>query len=218
MRTPLAVILNGAEVVKIAPDLALAKRAATKISSNATRLNEMMAELLDALTSKGGGQLPLNLSSFDIEELVDEVRGACHLPGASVEADAQPVFGYWCQNSMRRALENLVNNAWKYGDPARVNIKATQTHGRLLLSVHNMGNPIPKERQGAIFDYLTRGEEDSTVGWGIGLPFVKRVAESHGGSVAVDSSTETGTTFFIDIPVDCRPYVRSLASPPSPPA
>lgn len=215
MRTPLAVILNGAEVVKIAPDLALAKRAATKISSNATRLNEMMTELLDALTSKGSGQMPLNLSSFSIEELVDEVRGACHLPGASVETNAEPVFGYWCHNAMRRALENLVNNAWKYGDRARVNIKATQTHGRLLLSVHNTGNPIPKERHGAIFDYLTRGEEDSTVGWGIGLPFVKRVAESHGGSVAVDSSEKTGTTFLIDIPIDCRPYVRSLANPPS---
>jgi nitrogen-specific signal transduction histidine kinase len=44
----------------------------------------------------------------------------------------------------------------------------------------------------------------------MGLPFVKSVAESHGGSVAVDSSAATGTTFIIDIPVDCRPFVRRV--------
>ena len=48
-------------------------------------------------------------------------------------------------------------------------------------------------------------------GWGIGLPFVKAVGESHGGSVSVDSSPELGTTFLIDIPVDCRPFVGDSA-------
>ena len=42
-------------------------------------------------------------------------------------------------------------------------------------------------------------------GWGIGLPYVRAVAESHGGSIALDSTVERGTTFTIDIPQDCRP-------------
>lgn len=208
MRTPLAVILNGAEVVQIAPDLDMAKRAATKIASNATRLKDMMGELLDALTSKGGDQLPLTLSSFLIGDLVDDVSMAYRHPGGvELATDLEPVQGHWCRGSMRRALENLINNAVKYGDDAGVSVKAAQIRGRLLLSVHNTGNPIPKERHGAIFEYLTREHAGATQGWGVGLPFVKRVAESHGGSVAVDSSMETGTTFLIDIPVDCRPYV-----------
>lgn len=216
MRTPLAVILNGAEVVQIAPDLDMAKRAAAKIAGNATRLKDMMEELLDALTSKGGEQLPLNLSPFDIVDLVDDVSSAYRQPGTvALQTFLEPVQGFWCRGTMRRALENLINNALKYGDGGIVSIKATQIRGRLLLSVHNTGPHIPKERHGAIFDYLTRENADSSVGWGVGLPFVKRVAESHGGSVAVDSSVDTGTTFLIDIPVDCRPYVIPASGIPA---
>jgi len=76
------------------------------------------------------------------------------------------------------------------------------------MSVHNSGNAIDREHHGQIFEYLWRdGSTKGKRGWGIGLPFVKSVAESHGGSVAVDSSPATGTTFIIDIPVDCRPFV-----------
>lgn len=208
MRTPLGVIFNGAEVVQMAPDLTIAKRAAAKISTNAIRLKDMMEELLDALTSKGRDQLPMTLTSFDIVDLVDDVGISYKQPGGvELETALEPVQGFWCRGSMRRALENLINNASKYGDGTKVSVAAAQTRGRLMLSVRNTGAPIPKERHREIFDYLTRGDTESTVGWGVGLPFVKRVAESHGGSVAVDSSVETGTTFLIDIPVDCRPYV-----------
>ena len=207
MRTPLAVIMSGAGVVTLTPDMAVAKNAAAKISNNALRLQEMMEDLLDALTSKSGDQLPLELTSFDIVDLVDTLSIEYKQLDVNLTTFTEPVQGFWCQRSLRRALENLINNAVKYGDGSGVSINAAQTRGRLLLSVKNMGIPIPKTRYGAIFDYLTREDADSTVGWGIGLPFVKRVSESHGGSVAVDSSDETGTTFLIDIPVDCRPYV-----------
>jgi signal transduction histidine kinase len=217
MRTPLGVIMNGAEVVQIAPDLSTAKRAATKISNNAKRLHEMMEELLDALTSKGGDQLPLTLSSFDIVDLVNDVSVDYKQSGTvDLTTVLDPVQGFWCHGAMRRALENLINNAEKYGDGSGVSVKAIQTRGRLMLSVSNKGLAIPKERHGVIFDYLTREDPHATVGWGLGLPFVKRVAESHGGSVAVDSSAATGTTFLIDIPVDCRPYVIPLHSSAEP--
>jgi signal transduction histidine kinase len=82
MRTPLGVIMNGAEVVQIAPDLDMARRAASKISTNAKRLHEMMEKLPDALTSKGGAQLPLTLSSFDIADLANDVSAQYKRPGA----------------------------------------------------------------------------------------------------------------------------------------
>lgn len=49
-------------------------------------------------------------------------------------------------------------------------------------------------------------QEGSKHGWGIGLPYDCRVAESHGGSVDVDSGGDRGSTFLIDISVDSRPY------------
>jgi signal transduction histidine kinase len=46
-------------------------------------------------------------------------------------------------------------------------------------------------------------------GWGLGLPYVQSVAESHGGTVVVDSEAGRGTTFTVSIPMDARPYVKN---------
>ncbi len=213
MRTPLSVIANGAQLVGIAPDMDAARRAASKIEANARRLGAMMGELLDALTHQGGAKIPLHLTRFDVLDLIDEMReqycqNHAGLGGIEFAAVGESVFGHWCRGSLRRALENLINNAIKYGDNNGIRVIAREARGRLMLSVHNEGNPIPEDRHNRIFDYLRReGAAESRPGWGIGLQFVKTVAESHGGSVAVDSSPETGTTFLIDVPVDCRPFV-----------
>ena len=80
---------------------------------------------------------------------------------------------------------------------------------RMILSVHNEGEPIPADKSRCIFQVFRRADaakEGNKDGWGIGLPYVRSVAESHGGSVAVDSEVSRGTTFMIDIPVDATPY------------
>lgn len=172
----------------------------------------MMEELLDALTYQGGVRISLNLSQFDMLDMIKETQEQyAHSSDtlAHVTVAGSPTAGYWCRNSMRRALENLVNNALKYGSGNAVKIVVNSTRGRLMLSVHNEGNPIPEYQHNRIFEYLRREAGLlAASGWGIGLPFVKAVAESHGGSVCVDSSPELGTTFLIDVPVDCRPYVE----------
>jgi signal transduction histidine kinase len=211
MRTPLGVIRQGAELINIAPDLPLAKNAAGKIVSNAQRLERMMVDLLDALTSKVDDTLALDLSAFDIADLLDQVRGDyAHSAPGRIQVSAEGIEGHWCRHALRRAVENLVNNSLKYGDGGDISLVASQARGRLMLSIHNRGIVIPKERHRAIFEYFARADASNAVeGWGLGLPFVKKVAESHGGSVAVDSSAQTGTTFLIDIPVDCRPFVAT---------
>ena len=55
-----------------------------------------------------------------------------------------------------------------------------------------------------VIDAAKEGKVD---GWGIGLPYVRSVAESHGGSIAVDSSVNRGTTFTMDIPADASSYL-----------
>ena len=80
-------------------------------------------------------------------------------------------------------------------------------HDRVRVSVHNSGPCIAEEQMMRIFDYLRRDNHAPAPGWGIGLPYVQNVAESHGGSVAVDSAPASGTSFILDLPVDCRPFV-----------
>jgi signal transduction histidine kinase len=216
MRTPLSVIANGAQLIAIAPDTRMAREVAARIESGAQRLDDMMADLLDALTFQGSARIPLYLSRFDIMDLVRETREQ-YTEGRDrdivFEAAGDPVVGHWCRGSMRRALENLVNNAIKYGDRGVVKIMASETRGRLMLSVHNEGAAIPEDQHDRIFGYLRRGTGPLAVaGWGIGLPFVKAVAEAHGGSVSVDSAPDLGTTFLIDVPVDARPFAGTAAA------
>lgn len=88
-----------------------------------------------------------------------------------------------------------------------IEILTDEVHGRLLLSVHNEGPPIPLDDLECIFQMYKRAESaksGSSEGRRIGLPYVRAVAESHGGSIGVDSSVERGTTFSIDIPTDAR--------------
>jgi signal transduction histidine kinase len=79
----------------------------------------------------------------------------------------------------------------------------------VIISVHNEGDPIPPDQIETVFQVFHRAKaakEGNRPGWGIGLPYVRSVAESHGGSIGVDSSAERGTTFGIDLPVDARPF------------
>jgi signal transduction histidine kinase len=208
MRTPLAVIANGAQLIEVADDLAQARRLGEKIAASAVRLDSMVGEVLDALTTHDGARLPLRLSRFDMRELITQVQRefADRYP-AALEVAAPKVCGWWCRETLRRALENLVSNAIKYGDGGPIRIELTEAYGNIVITVHNTGNPLDQDQRQRIFDYLRRERQVQVQGWGIGLPFVKQAAENHGGSVAVDSSAATGTTFLIDLPVDCRPYV-----------
>lgn len=210
MRNPLSVMVTSAHLLSIAASPEKTPAIAKRILDNGQRLGTMIEELLDALSFNRGEKLPLELSQFDVLELARSVGEDASVADAAVCSVAgNPVLGYWCVRSLRRALENLVINGIKYGDGNGVQIKIDEAHGRMLMSVHNSGNPIPAEHHGQVFEYLWRdGSTKDKRGWGIGLPFVKNVAESHGGSVAVDSSPASGTTFLIDIPVDCRPFVR----------
>jgi two-component system OmpR family sensor kinase len=66
----------------------------------------------------------------------------------------------------------------------------------MVLSVHNQGDPVPAQELPRLFEPYYRGSEvaGSAPGWGLGLAFVKRIAEKHGGSVRVES--EGGSTVF----------------------
>ena len=209
MRNPLAVISTSAQLLLRQTDQDKVAALAQKIADHGKRLDSMIEELLDTLSYHRGQQLPLALSQFDILPLAHAVASQVNLqhPGKCI-VSGQSVTGWWCENSLRRALENLLGNAIKYGDDEPISVFVEATHERMIVNVHNGGRPISPEQSARIFEYLRRENLGPAPGWGIGLPYVQNVAESHGGSIAVDSSPETGTSFIFDLPVDCRPFVQ----------
>lgn len=109
-----------------------------------------------------------------------------------------------------RALElavlNLLDNAFKYAkDGGRVDIDVTRENGSIAVSVSDRGPGIAPEDQDRIFERFVRGRnatEQRIRGSGIGLSLVKHIAESHGGSIRVESplADGLGTRFVLTIP------------------
>lgn len=93
------------------------------------------------------------------------------------------------------------------GNPGAITV--AEHSGRAVLAVRNQYTPIPKEAHEAIFEQFVRAPDaagSATDGWGLGLPYVRSVAQSHGGNAVVYSDADAGTVFVIDIPVDARPF------------
>jgi signal transduction histidine kinase len=213
LRGPLGATSIALELILMADDPARMKSLAGRALDNVRRMDKMIQDLLHTMAFHSGARLDLEMSSFDILELASEVQADAVSRGLGVELAGQALRGWWDRASLTRALENIVGNAAKYGRPgAPIRISVTSEHQRLLLSVHNQGDTIPPEEQECIFQlYRRAGTARSThqQGWGIGLPYVRAVAESHGGSITLDSTAERGTTFTINIPVDARPLSGS---------
>jgi len=182
-----------------------------RIAKNGERIATMLGELLDALSVQAGDRLKLTLEQFDLYALAENVaERARDYQGADVRLAGTPVTGWWNRSALERALENLVGNAHKYGDPGTpIDVRVGESNGRAILSVRNQGKPIPPQEFEAIFQQFVRTKdagESTTGGWGVGLPYVRTVAQSHGGSAVVYSDAGTGTVFVIDMPVDARPF------------
>jgi signal transduction histidine kinase len=212
LRNPLSAAQTAAGLIlkrAPAPDVADWAR---RIVENISRVDRMVQDLLNAMRVQAGVQMPLELEPTDLVEVVRQTLDSIQPDdrGRLVLTAPAAVNGYFAADVLRRAVENLIDNAVKYGAPARpITITVHERHGRAILTVHNHGTHVPAEKQETLFrafQRLTEAESSGKKGWGLGLAQVRAAAEAHGGSIAVDSLPERGTSFTVDIPLDARPY------------
>jgi signal transduction histidine kinase len=213
VRSRLALVSANAQLIVHKTESPETKERAGTMLKNTGRMDEIIQALLVVMAVQGGSRLALNLFNFDLLELVKFVVAEAeiaHGPRFHITGDSVEVI--WSHEDVHQALENLIGNAVKYVAPnTRISIKLDRVGERLLMSVHNEGNPIPPDECESIFEIFQRvraSRQSNKEGWGIGLPFIRAVAKSHGGSCWVDSSLERGTTLFVDLPVDARPFQR----------
>ena len=106
------------------------------------------------------------------------------------------------------ALRNLVDNAVKYApEIKRILIRCEVENGYISVSVRDWGMGIPLEFQPLIFERYFRVPPKKSVdvsGFGLGLSYVKMVAEAHGGDISFMSVYRQGSEFTIRIPYDDR--------------
>jgi len=99
-------------------------------------------------------------------------------------------------------LGNLLRNGLKYLGDAEIRqvfLRARQRRGRVLFEVEDTGPGIPPELGTRIFEPYIRGAGSDAPGIGLGLATVKRLVESHGGSLGVRAGARGGALFWFEL-------------------
>jgi signal transduction histidine kinase len=209
LRTPLARIRVALELAAEG-DQERARRYLSEIGTDLTELERMVEDVLTAARlDQGTGDLPLRRGPVDLSALLAdaadrfrELRPARALEvravGLPASIDADPSL-------LRRAIDNLLDNAAKYsGDESPVELSARADGHFLAVEVRDHGigiDAVDLPRLFTPFFRTDRSRARGSGGVGLGLALVKRIAEAHGGSVEVESGPDQGTAFRLRLPV-----------------
>jgi signal transduction histidine kinase len=207
MRTPLGAIMMSAQLLH-KPTLSEDKERAllTQIENSSSRIKELIGNLLDLTRIHQGIGIPIDRSETDLSHLaaicLEEIKSM--YPERSFDFRSKGnTQGYWDRGRLSQALSNLLSNAIQYGSPRKpITVHVRGNPLRVLVAVHNEGNPIPPGSLHDIFESFHRGTQAATssTNLGLGLYITKEIVLAHRGKIRVLSAPHTGTTFIISLP------------------
>lgn len=213
LKTPVgALSLLSEAVMDAADDPEAVTRFAGRMQIEATRLTNLVQELIDLSRVQNDDPLE-DAEPVSVEELVDEaIDRSRHTAGTkniSMVAGGTTDLRVWGhRGQLAAALGNLVENAVNYS-PAHTRVgiavrRVPAPGGDLVeIAVTDQGIGIPDKDKERIFERFYRvdpARSRATGGTGLGLAIVKHVAASHGGEVTVWSTEGQGSTFTLRLP------------------
>jgi signal transduction histidine kinase/CHASE2 domain-containing sensor protein len=181
------------------------RRVAGMIRGEAERLGEMVRSFLD-LERVGSGQWDGERSFVELGELVSQ---RCELLSSSAASRRQtitvdvrsPSAVSGVSTLLERLTDNLVSNALKYSpEGSAVEVCVYSSDGQVALEVRDRGPGIPDDALPHLFERFYRVPGSEAPGSGLGLAFVKEIADWHGAMVEVHSSTDQGSAFTVAFP------------------
>jgi signal transduction histidine kinase len=174
-----------------------------------SHLEGLVADLLDTARIQQG-RVQLQRQMVDLVALAHEVLARFeHAPertprhSLALHAPA-PVAGLWDGDRLDQVLTNLVSNALKYSpDGGEVRVRIGQAGAQAELAVGDQGLGIPPAEQVRLFQPFSRSTTigRSISGAGLGLYITAQIVERHGGTIAVQSTPGTGSTFTVRLPL-----------------
>ena len=143
-------------------------------------------------------------SDNDVAEVAREVLEVLSEEAEDRDVHLEEVLGSASartdRESIHRAILNLVRNAIQASPSGgRVTVKAETSDGRAILRILDEGSGLDPELDGRYFDPFVTGRDTGT---GLGLALVKRVAEEHGGTIALANREGGGAEATLSLPID----------------
>lgn len=202
-RTPLtAIIAAGESSASPTLDREDREEVASVIVSEASRLSETLAKLIDMSRLEGGAAAP-HRDWCSVEELI-EVALARTPSSERFEVSLERSLPLvWADaGQIERVLANLFENSSRFAGDSPVEVSARAQDGSVVITVRDHGPGIPAQDQGRIFEAFFRGDSRGAGhrGPGLGLAIAKGFVESNGGVLRVDSKPGAGTAFVIELP------------------
>jgi signal transduction histidine kinase len=169
------------------------------------RLARLIRELLD-ISRISAGRLVLQREDVDLSLLIREsvarLESTIANAGCAVSVVAEAaVQGNWDRSRLDQVIDNLINNALKFGAGKPVEVFVEGQRGTALLQIRDHGIGIEPGDQARIFERFERAASARSFGGlGLGLWIVRRVVEAHGGKISLSSRLGEGSTFTVSLP------------------
>ena len=212
IRTPLNGILGMADLLGDTPLTPEQGTYLTAVKTSGETLLSLIEEVLD-FSKIEAGRLDLAARPFPLAAFAEEV---VELLGPRAQAKGLEIGCYVDERlparvvgdaaRLRQVLFNLAGNAIKFTEQGGVSIivETNPQPDTIAISVHDTGIGISPEDQLRIFlefEQADGGSARKFGGTGLGLTISNRIVESMGGSIAVDSSPNKGSTFRVTVPL-----------------
>ncbi|HWO72002.1 MAG TPA: ATP-binding protein [Dehalococcoidia bacterium] len=210
LRTPLNAILGFSQLLSLEPLNPEQRDSVEHIVKAGKHLLELINEVLD-ISRIESGRLGLSPEPTSVDEVLREtlelVRPLANERGIGLSEETREphLFVLADRQRLRQVLLNLLTNAVKYNrDAGSVTVSCQPSdNGTLRLSVSDTGPGIDPAKVARLFTPFDRlgAEQTSVEGTGLGLTLSKRLIEAMGGSIGVESTVGTGSTFWIELPL-----------------
>ncbi len=215
LRTPMQSVLGLAQLGLHHGSNVKAEEYFRSIEQHARRLDGLIAEILE-FSQLESGHVELQEHPFDPRALVDDAVASCGdvLSGKPIAIHVvveQAVPGEVAADRarIRETLRLLLRNAVKFTDAGEIHLRMSVEAGTgasvdLRIEIADTGTGIPADRLETIFDPFSQADSSESRrhdGIGLGLSICRRLVESMGGQIGVDSRPGDGSRFWIAIPV-----------------
>jgi two-component system phosphate regulon sensor histidine kinase PhoR len=206
LRSPLATITTSAELLEQEVDSITSSHLINVIQRQVQRL-QLMIQDLSEYAGFESGRVVLHPGTVDLAKLVEETCAdlqefdSSHNLVFQIPATAVRIRGD--HDKLRRVLENLLRNAFKYSPNGTTVIVRLRTviSQEALIEVEDEGPGVPVDMREKIFEPFVRLDNGRNAGQGLGLHVVKLLATAHRGRVWVEAAPSGSARFCVLLPL-----------------